>query len=287
MKPSAGAFLVALVATAACGCSTERPGTVVARVGESVLTLEEAKTAVDTTAPDADARLARYVTSWVNAELLHQEALRQGIEDDPEFGIRLGELRRQLANQELLDRMVYGDTASLPDSVLRAYFASHPNEFSLSENHLKLRLATFRGRETARRFAAAVTAGRPWQDLLDSMAADPGASGEIVSASDERWYTRATLYPPELWKVAGPLSPGEASFPLRTTAGFTVVQYVAIAPAGPTDRFDIVRDDVADRVIVESRRAKLEALLGTLRERYGVEVSIGAMRREGSSETDE
>jgi hypothetical protein len=270
----ARAFPVAVIALALAGCSQEEPGTVVARVGDSALTLEEAAAAVDTAAPGGGGRLAQYVASWVNAELLYQEALRQGIGDDPAFGVRLAALRRQLANQELLDRVVYGDTAAAPDSVLRAYFDAHPDEFTLSENHLKLRLATFRSREAARRFAAAVTAGAAWDGLIDSMTADPKSAAEIVSATDEAWYTRSTLFPQELWKVAGPLDPGDASFPLKTGEGFTVVQYLALAAAGKAGDFDIVREEVADRVLIEGRRSKLEALLGTLRERYGVEILV-------------
>ena len=292
MTLRARAFPVAVIALALAGCSQEEPGTVVARVGDSVLTLEEAAAAVDTSVPGGGGRLGQYVASWVNAELLYQEALRQGIGDDPAFGARLADLRRQLAGQELIDRVIYGDmggtgetgnAASVPDSALKAYFLSHPDEFTLSENHLKLRLATFRSREAARRFAAAVTAGAAWDGLIDSMTADPKSLAEIVSATDEAWYTRATLYPQELWKVAGPLDPGEASFPLKTGEGFTVVQFLALAAAGKAGDFDIVRDEVTDRVLVESRRSRLESLLGTLRERYGVEILIkDATRQEGT-----
>jgi hypothetical protein len=60
------------------------------------------------------------------------------------------------------------------------------------------------------------------------------------------------------------------------------VQYLALAAQGKTDEFDIVREDVNDRVLVESRRSKLESLLGTLRDRYGVEILINdATRPEG------
>jgi hypothetical protein len=288
MKPPAGAFLIAVAALSLAGCPSGSPGTVVAKVGDSVLTLEEAAAAIDTSGPDGAGRLGRYVASWVNAELLYEEAKRQGIVDGPGFGARVEDLRRQLANQELLDRLIYGDTTAVPDSALRSYFASHPDEFTLSENHLKLRLATFRSRETARRFSAAVSAGAAWEGLIDSMAANPKSSAEIVSATQEAWYTRATLYPQELWKVAGSLNPGEVSFPLKAGEGFTVVQYLALAPEGKTDEFDIVRDDVMDRVLIEQRRSKLEALLGTLRERYGVEiVNKDATRQEGTRNANE
>jgi hypothetical protein len=288
MKPYAGAFLIAAMALASWGCPKEKPGTVVARVGDSALTLEEAAAAVDTAGPDGAARLGRFTASWVNSELLYQEALRQGVVDDPAFGARLEGLRRQLATQELLDRLIYADTTSSPDSVLRSYFAAHPDEFTLSESHLKLRLATFRSRETARKFAASVTAGSAWEGMVDSMAADPRLSAEIVTATHEAWYTRSTIYPQELWKVAGPLSPGEVSFPLKTGEGFTVVQYLALAPAGKAEEFEIVREDVADRVLVESRRSRLESLLGTLRAQHRVEIlSYDAKRQEGTPRPNE
>ncbi len=287
MKSVPGAFLIVVIALLCGGCSAEPAGTVIARVGDSVLTLEEARAALDTSAGNFDKRLNRYVAAWVNSELLHQEALRLGIESDPGFEARLNTVRRQLVNQELLDRLIYGDTVSFGNDVLQSYFTSHPDEFTIAENHLKLRLATFHGRETARKFASSVAPGKTWTTLLDSMGKDPRASQEIVSSTPERWYTRSTIYPPELWKVTGPLGPGEVSFPLKTDEGYTVLQYVALAPAGKTDEFDLVRDEVLNRVLIESRRSRLETLLGTLRERYGVEMNLNdATRQEGPANSN-
>lgn len=286
MKQSPGAFLfVALVLVPVLGgCSSERKGTVIARVGDSALTLEDAKSELDTTAADFPQRLNQYVTSWVNSELLHQEAVRLGIEGDPSFERRVASVRRRLADQELLDRLVYNDTAAFADSALRSYLAAHPDEFTIAEDHLKLRFATFRGRETARRFAQSASGGKVWSALLDSIGKDPRLAGEVVAAVPDRWYTRSTIYPPELWKVAGTLGPGEVSFPVKIADGYTVLQYVALATEGKTTEFEVVRDDVINRMLIEQRRARLESLLGTLRERYGVEVN---MDNPGSSPSHE
>ena len=120
------------------------------------------------------------------------------------------------------------------------------------------------------------------------MEKDPQTSREIVSSTPERWYTRATVYPPELWKVAGPLSPGEVSFPLKTDEGYMVLQYVALAPAGKTNEFDLVREDALNRVLIENRRARLDSLLGTVRQRYGVEMNMNdEMPREGPADNHE
>lgn len=288
MTRARGASLIAGVALLIAGCSSEPAGTVIARVGDSVLTLEEAAADLDTSAVNFTERLHQYAASWVNAELLYQESLRLGIGSDPGFEARMKSVRRQLANQELLDRLLYADTTMVGEDSLRSYFSSHQDEFTLAENHLKLRLATFRGREAARKFAVSVTPARPWAALLDSLGKDPRASQEILSSVPERWYTRSTLYPAELWKLAGPLGPGEVSFPLKTEEGFTILQYVALVPAGKTEEFDLVREEVLARMMIEGRRARLESLLGTLRERYGVKMNVNdAVRQEGSTHTNE
>ncbi len=288
MNPARGASLVAGIALLIAGCSPEPAGTVIAKVGDSVLTLEEAAADLDTSAADFGDRLNQYAAAWVNAELLYQESIRLGIGNDAGFEARMRAVRRQLANQELLDSLLYDAGETFSEDSLRSYFSSHADEFTIGESHLKLRLATFRGREAARKFALSVTPARPWTALIDSIGKDPSASRDIVSAVPERWYTKSTIYPAELWKLAGPLGPGEVSFPLKTEDGFTILQYVALAQSGKTDEFDLVRDEVLARMLIESRRARLESLLGTLRERYGVEIHVtDAMRQEGSAHANE
>jgi hypothetical protein len=287
MIPGRGSLVaaaLAAMAVLASGCSSPKEGTPIARVGDAVLTLEAARAEVDTSAAGFDGRLQRYVTGWVNSELLYQEAVSRGIGTTPEFEAKIAAVRRQLANQELLDLLIYGRDTTLSPDTLRAYFDRHRDEFTLTEDHLKARLMTFRARENARRFAAAVIAKKSWQAAADSIASDSAAGAGVVSSVPATWFTRATLYPPELWKVASPLVPGEVSFPFKTETGFTVLQYVAFAPAGKTGEYELAEADVRDRVRIERDRAALETLLGTLRERYGVEMM---MNNEGTPRNNE
>jgi len=242
---------------------------------------------MDTVSPEFESRLARYIVGWVNAELLYQEASRRGIGDGVEFREKIDAVRKQLMNQELLDLLVFDLDTLLPADMLRSYFEKHRDEFTLTEDHLKLRLMTFRGRDRARRFAATVTAKKSWQAVADSIGADSAMAADIVSSTPATWFTRATLYPPELWKVAGPLVEGEVSFPFKTESGFTVLQVVALAHAGKTGEFDLAADGVRDRVRIERSRAVLETLLGTLRERYGVEMIMNdAIDQEGAHQNN-
>jgi len=269
-----GALLAVMTLWGFSGCSSGPAGTPIARVGDAVLTLEAARAAIDTTSADSEERLSRYVAGWVNAELLYQEAVRRGIDAGEEFEAKIGAVRKQLASEELLEQTVFGRDTSISPDTLRAYFDGHRDEFTLTEDHLKLRLMTFRGRESARRFAALAGAKKSWQAAADSIASDPRMSGEVLSATPETWFTRETLYPPELWKVASPLVPNEISFPFKTESGYTVLQVVSFAPAGKTGEFELAEGEIRDRIRIERGKAGLEALLGTLRERFGVEMMM-------------
>src|SRR6266481_998664 len=85
-------FLFALLLS---GCRQQPSGRVIARVGTAELTLDEAKTHIDTTRAAFDYALNDYASYWVNTELLYQEAKRQGVENSPEFTRQLEEVRRQ------------------------------------------------------------------------------------------------------------------------------------------------------------------------------------------------
>lgn len=285
MKRSGTAIPLVALALLLYGCGNERPGTVIARVGDSVLTLEEAAAEVDTTAGGAGYRLEQYVTAWVNSELIYQEARRLGLEEDPEYLSRLSRVRRQLANQVLLDLLIYRDTTVFSDDTLRAFFEKDTGEYALAEDHLHLNLITLGSREAARKFGRAVGTVKSWETVLDSVMADPGAAAEVVRSIPGTWYTPSTLHPPELWKLAGALGNGEVSFPFRTDAGYTVLQRLGFAPAGKVTEFALVRDEVLNRMRIEYRRGLFERLLGTLRERYSVEILLNTPTHHDSQDS--
>jgi hypothetical protein len=270
MKAAPGVIPTLLLFLFLGGCGREQPGTVIARVGDSELTREEALADLDTSQGDLDRRMAQYTTAWINSELIYQEARRLGLEEDPEYLSRLKKVRRQIANQVLLDWMIYRDTTGFSEDTLRAYFENSRDEYSIAEDHLQLNLITFGSRRAARRFRTAVSTVKSWETVLDSVIDDPGISAEVVHSARSTWYTPATLYPPELWKVASPLGAGEVSFPFKTHRGYTLLQKLAFVSAGKDPQFELVRDEVLNRMRIEHRRGLFEQLLGTLRERYSV-----------------
>jgi len=254
-------------------CREQRPQTVIARVGSAELTLEEATSHLDTVQGSFQQSLHRYVSNWVNAELLYQEAKRRGLEDSEQLYRQLSEVKRQLVNQAFLEKFLYSDTVEIHEQTLREYYHEHSSEFLHRDDMIKLNLITFNNRERASSFAAKVSQGMTWETALEKSLDDTS----IVSAITNQYYTQHVLFPPELWKVAAALIINEVSFPIKTASGYVVLQPRSKVRRGEQAEFDLVRDEVRQRFLLEKRRQRYEELLGTLRKQYTVEVMIGPM----------
>ncbi len=237
----------------------------IAKVGDARLTYEEVLQAVDTSRTPAEEQVRAYVISWVNTELLHQEALRRGLDKSGDFDERLADVRRQLAVEALLTEEEGADTAAGDDASLREYFNAHAPEFFLREDMIRLNIIILARREEASAFAAAVSGGTSWKAASEKLAADSGAAQTIRFTAAGRYYSRRTLASPDLWKVASTLGAGEVSFPVRIGDGFAVLQLLARLGEGRAAEFDFVRDEVVQRLQVERRRARYESLLAGLR----------------------
>ena len=276
-----GLLLASFIMLGGCNRKTS-DDKVIARVGNVRLTIDDARHSIDTTQGSFEQQLPGYISLWVTNTLLYQEAQREGVDNTDLFKNQIEETRRQIAIQDLLQQNVYADTGGLDDQTLKAYFDKHMNEFFVAEDMIKLNSIGFNSREDASTFAAAITQDRSWEDAVSKARNSTSSSGQIVSAASNQYYSQRSLFPPELWKVASTLNVGDVSFPIKTNLGYFVIQLLSVVPQGKTAEFDLVRDEVKNRVLIEKRRQRYEQYLGTLRKRYDVEILMNTGKSQDS-----
>ena len=256
-------------------CRKRETGTVIARVGDAVFTLEEASARIDTLRGSRSHQLYLAASSWITSELIYQEAKHKGIENTSTFDLQLHDAKRQLANQLFLDEYIYNDSSDISEEQLHEYFYAHEAEFHIHEDAIKLNIAVFNNRETATTFAANITRGKSWSESFASVRRDTTANSSL-SVMPTQYYSQHTLYPPELWKAASALNLNEVSFPVKTSSGYIILQPLAFARQGKLPDYDMVHDAVHQRLMIERRRQRYEDLLGTLRKQYSVELLLGS-----------
>lgn len=255
-------------------CHKRAQGTIIARVGDAVLTLEEVKSCFDTSQGMFRNQLDSYVKNWINEELLYQEASRKGIENDEQYQMQIRNVQRQLATQRFIEQAVYGDTVGLKDSLMIQYFEAHRAEFLIKEDIIIINFAIFKSRDQASIFAAKVSRGAPWQDAIIYVQSDSALKASLLYHSLNQFFTRQTINPPEAWKVAVTLNSNEVSFPVKTTMGYIVLQPLEKKKRGDSAEFEIVRDEVRERILIEERRKKYMKIIQDLHKRYKVEIFI-------------
>lgn len=270
---ASGLILALATGLIASGCDKRvEQKNYLARAGDSYLTEEELPDLTGSVTLSGS-QIRNAITRWANDEILQQEAIRRGIESSPAIQRRMEEARRNLLIQELLQQEIYSDSIVIRDDSVRAYYEQRLGEFLLPQDFVKINYVLFPDREKANQFRGRLTKGMAWVRAFDRSVQD-GDNETVMDRVDERYFSRETLFPEELWRVALTLAPGEASFPVRTDRGFYILETRAILRAGQRADLSMVSDDIRQRLVLEQRRRRYQDYLSRLRSRYPVEIIL-------------
>ena len=265
--------LLLLLLAAGCGRETPAHG-YAARVGSVELTEEALARAGDSLGlPRGQSR--SLIDEWVVSELLYQEAQRRGVTDADQFRSRLEAARKQLAIEALLATEVYGDSGVVSDEEASSFFRTNAPQFLLKEDVVRASYVLFSERDAANLFRSRILRGASWDDALQQIRDDSLNSRSLRTVALRQYFTLATLYPDELWKLARTLDKDEVSFAVKTNAGYYVLKVHGVKHAGEMPDFDYAKNDVRDRLVIERRRARYNKFVADLRAKHSVDVAVG------------
>lgn len=264
-------------ASTLAGCAREhKPAAYVARVGRAELTAEDIsrRLGADSTAAR---RAEQYVNEWIIGELLFQEAERRGLTTTEELDRQMQATRKRLAIAALLEAEVYRsmDTLRIPDNEVAAYVRQAPEDFALREDVAHVSIALFAGRNAANSFRSLLVGGLAWEDAVHRASGDTAVASHPLRTAPDRYVTRSSLYPAELWKLTSTLRTGEVSFPVRSQDGYYILQLHSLKRTGDTPDLAYIRDAARNRMLMEERQRRYERLLAGLRARARVDVRLG------------
>lgn len=274
MERAVIAAFALLLTFSACTESPEN-GTVVARVNDKTLTMEQIRAASEPSRPLSANDVRQYANRWVISEMLYQEAQQRGYDESEQILSKVEEARKQLTIAELLEKEVYAVSAqSIPQSEVSSYFQSHSAEFLLKENLTRLSVAVFAELEPANQFRTAALGSEGWTTGLQRFAGD--AEKGLISAADSVFYTASSLYPPELWKVATALGMLEVSFPVKTSVGFVVMRSLGQFKSGTNAPLSYVEPQIRSRLLMERRQQQYQQYIQRLRTKHAVQMTAAA-----------
>lgn len=268
MRSATPAILVAVLALS--GCRLERvereerpPADVIVRVGDATLTEEDLTDMLPEgermpfTPTEKDALVER----WVEMEVLHQEALRRGLHNDPKVRARLEGLEREfladhLAFLEMRERIV------VTEDEVKAYFERHRDEYLYEYRVSHILLNTLEEAQAARELLA--TRSFAW--VANRYSVDPVAR----RGGDLGYLTKGNMIPAFETVVFG-MQPGDVSDIVRSEFGYHIIMLVGVREAQVKVELDDVRERLMNELVMRRRESAYHDLVERLKAEADIE----------------
>ena len=131
---------------------TEDAETIVARVNQVILTIDEMETEMKaSTLADATPQMRKdWVSGWIRTELLYQEALQRNLDNDNKTVRELSRIRKDHLANSVLENLLSDSLLVVPDDEVQEYYDSHQQEFIYHEPELRLSVIVLPDEATAR-----------------------------------------------------------------------------------------------------------------------------------------
>jgi peptidyl-prolyl cis-trans isomerase C len=198
----------------------------------------------------------QFLESVITRDLLLREALRRGIDRQPEVADRLAMARKSILLEALL-REVASRAPGITDEALRKVYDAAPEQFRTGERATVSHML-FRDRGRAQEMLSRAKAGEPFEALMKEIG---GVKGEV--AADLGDIERGNFVK-EFEDAAFAAAPGSVVGPVKTTYGYHVIKVYGKKPAG-VQTFEEVKPQLLAEQRENAQREAFESLIAGLR----------------------
>lgn len=266
-----------LLLLAACRQSPV-PQEAIARVGDVVLTETdlEGRLPVGVSGEQAAVERAQLIDSWVQRELLHQEALRRDLHRQARVQHLIEAARRDLLTATLLDAEFAGQEIRVDETAIVAHYQEHVADFQRSRPEIRVRHILLSGQRDANARYQALERGESFAAVASEHSLDLDTrfqGGDLGYFSQDQ--------EPALWEACQDLALDRVSKPIRTQFGYHLFQVLDRQEAGTVRHLDQVRAQIVEDLVRQWHRERLNQFLARLKAEH--DWSIAAQARSDSS----
>ncbi len=244
------------------GCERPQTASAVAKVGNRYLTKEALEKRIpapfaSTISPKEKQRL---VENWIEEELLHQEAIRQKLDQDTELSDRIERAVRQLLVSELMAR-TYARDAEISEDEILTYYEEHRANFERNQLELRVRHLVVADRNAMNRAWDRLQKGEFFEQVAREVSIDQSA----VNGGDLGYFTE-DMVTASFWEACREAKLGHR-IRIRTELGHHIIEVMDRDDEGSIRDLVDVRGEIQQRILTERRREQRAKLLGELKER--------------------
>ena len=283
---SAAAVCFLAAVSSGCGRVEERPENVLARVGDSVISIDDFRREWAAQPPpppgEPPESVDQFLDDMIAERLFLAEAGRRRLDRDEELQREVERYREQLMVERLLGREVLSVPPPSPGEV-EAFWSAHREIFFVPEltrlSHILIRPEEGESEESAIERLRAIRA-RLEEGEEFAAAAREVSEGSSAGRGGDLGFFREEQIIPEFREAAGELEAGEISAPIRTDYGYHLLVVTDNRP--PREKtFEESREEAAAILLAERRKARFEEIRDSIAASVPVEKNreqIGRIR---------
>jgi parvulin-like peptidyl-prolyl isomerase len=266
--------VVLAAAASLAGCGTRQKsapalsGPVLASVNGDKLTGPE----LDSLSPEGfqvtRENLPKILDKWVSNTLMYQEALRRGVEKEPQIQAHLKRLERDYLVNELVDRLTTNVKVGQDQEM--QYFNQHKDEFSYE---VKIARIVMADSLMAAQTLAELKAGADFTKLAKERSQDVA----LEAGQESRYFARNVGDPrmggdPAVAEAIFALSPGQISDAVPSQEGYQIIKLADKKKVKAGVTFPEVRDEIEAILTYRRSQAVVDSVLTSLREKAKIEL---------------
>ena len=254
--------LLIIVFSFACNKSEKKQSTIIASVGKSTLTLADLKKSLPQNPgfEISSMQVQKFITRWIESELVYQEALKQGINKSADVKDRLSELQKNYLVAAYLDKMV-DEKVVVNNEEIDRFYSANSEEFVRSDDYYNIRLMLVEKYSEANSIRSKIAKGEDFGKLARKHSLDDSAEN-----GGELGWVRLSGLPNDLAKVVPYVGVKAVSRPIKTAVGRYLVDVLDVRKKGQTQTLEEVRDEIIWRLKAQKREDLYRRLITILGE---------------------
>lgn len=278
------ALIVSLVfALNACSKKAETKGPYLVKVGNAKITEADLDRELKNLPEFAQALFAgssgkeRFLDELVKKEMLYQEALKKGIDKDPQYKAKVEDFKKITLVGLLLEKVIE-EKSKVTDEEVKAYYEKNKEEVSPA-SQMRVSQIVVKTSDEANGIYEKLMKGEDFAKIAKQSSLDPGSA---KSGGDLGYLSKGQMKP-EIESVAVKLKAGQFSPPVKIPGGYLIVK-VTDKKLGKPLEFDKVKNLIAQRLAAEKQKDAFDSYLDELRKSYKVEMNKEALSQLGGQE---
>jgi len=258
-------FLLTTVLITGCSKEPDKKD-YVARVNDSFLTKNDLDEMSDTSFGNNFYK-SEIIRSWIDEELLYQQAVSEGIIDENEFKRIINNSQRELAGVLLLKQVSDKYEFDYNKDDLEKFYQLYNDEFKLTGDAYLLNIAEFSNEDEAIDFRNSVLQNE-WQRVIES-----AKHNDILKKQDNVLLGENEIYPLPVRNILQELYPQEISIVINTdTAKYTIIQVIEKYTEGTIPPFELIKEKVEKRFVSLEKRKFINEYIKKLYAENEIEV---------------